>query len=388
MVSRVKDAVRPGQPPPLDYGRAEGGYQAGYDGGGGGWAEGGGAGASGYSPLGSSWVGAANQNQRYSPPQGVHSGHSQPSANTGYGGDYDQPPAAAAAADYGGYPPGGSDGAAARFDGQGQQHHAPPPETYFDRADSSAQSPGPPPQPAQPAQAPDVYAESNVDGSSSSSGHGYKTGGTEGYDGSGGGDQHASMVSATMSEGQRVAVGGGLPAREPSFEPQQPAAPLPATVGQGWSTPGTSPTPVVTPHQGSVAASEGADHGNEATMAPVPDGSAWAPPGGQSGSVQDSGPKIAVAPRPPGEAAMATASESRVEPSEPAAAATGRTRWFGVESLSLGKYSLVSSNRLGVEMETCGVLLYHSILQVVRAAVLLFFVGVRQLFCHHNGTAS
>lgn len=332
MVSRVKDAVRPGQPPSADYG----GYQAtSYDSGGngdggGGRAEGGGGGG-GYSPPGSSWVGGANQNEWYNPSQGVHGGKMQPSANTGYGGDYEQkqhgvgahpaPAAAGAAVEYGGgYPPAGGDSAAAPFDDQEQRHHAPPPRSYFDSADSSAQSPGAPLQ----AQAPGLYGEGSVDGSRS--GHRHTMGSTEGYGGSVSGDYNAGAAGTTMSEGQRVAVGGGLPAREPSFGPQQAAvaaAAAPSAMGEGWSTPGAGPTPVVAPQ--SPAATDGdTGLGNGATMAPAPNDSAWTAPAGQSGGVEDGGPNTAGS-RPPGGADAATPFESRVEPSEPAAATGRRT---------------------------------------------------------------
>lgn len=262
IVSRVKDAVRPGQP--SGYGQG-GGYRT-DNGGSSGWVEGGGGGG-GYSPPGSSWVGGANQNAGYASPPGAY-GQAQPDTYTGYGrespgGGYDH-----RATQQGGYSPDGND--ASRYGSSQDQHrHAAPPPAFFDppgsidppsaaqqggagQAEGGAWHSAPPSAPAVQ-QAPAVCSDSAGANDAryeagSAAGNGVGVGGFGGSGdyqsyystndkGMGSGTSGASTVS-----GGHGAMGGGLSSQGVQFSEGLPQGSSPAlqphAVGQGWSSSG------------------------------------------------------------------------------------------------------------------------------------------------------
>ncbi|CAN0563924.1 unnamed protein product, partial [Ectocarpus sp. 12 AP-2014] len=336
LVSRVKDAVRPGQQPLANYGGQDGGGYHYGGGGGGGWAEGGG----GYSPPRSPWEGGVDQNTGYSSPPVGSGGQAQQASNGGFGGGYEQqrqqqsafpgPPAPGydpppeVAQQQGGFPLGGGSAAAstdASFDDrQGQQHPTSPPPPFFDPQ-------APPPVPPQ-----DDGGGGGGSSSGCSSGYGNEPRSAGGYgDGSIGGDTVVDTFgAATVPEGRHGAAGSS--GSEPSFEPPQAGA---TSVGQGWSTPGVDAVPAreEPARQGGEEDDVGKAGSTTATVQADPQG------GGVSGSGSTAAAAAAAAAAWPGvDIADATApSEGGAGRSEPVVG----TKTF--DSSSVGGVSLPSN---------------------------------------------
>ncbi|CAN0119004.1 unnamed protein product, partial [Scytosiphon promiscuus] len=327
LVSRVKDAVRPGQPSPEDYWQGARGYDAGYGDGGGG---------SGYPPPpGSSWVGGVNENTGYeSPPPGVDG--RQPlhdaSANAGFvgGGHHRQQPESPVPPPAG-YDPflgkvgqgGGGAAVAAPPEGGSFDYHqdqrraaAAPPASFDPRNPSSQQPRGLPhdddggggrgddgswqsPPPAAPEgmqpQPPDSFGGHDTEEASSRHGHETQNAGGYADGGGGGGDSRNHVYGAEGGHG--TAARESPPPLEPPPELRPASAGVPV-VGQGWSSAPSAdpaPDPAEMAEQGaSLTSGERAQGVGAATAGAsgilpyVQDGRTPPPPSGSASGLADS----------------------------------------------------------------------------------------------------